>query len=166
MWLTVAIVRKTVVVARCPALHQPHTHTPRLLAQRPELKSWLLQLCCCCCAAAVNVLILWQHTRNALILPGTYTTAQAYACARKHRLCDCHKGESSQRGCCCAVTATKAEPGWPCEMRQHSSSSSSSSRARNSTRWRNSTIEEPTRSSFCQSTLFVYFPHNGAAGRP
>ena len=33
------------------------------------------------------------------------------------------------------------------------------------TSWWNSTIERLTRSSFCRSTFFVYFPRNGVAGR-
>ena len=39
-----------------------------------------------------------------------HTEAHTHAHTRRSAVCGCHKGESSQHGCCCAVTATSTAP--------------------------------------------------------
>ena len=125
-----------VVVAWSPAVHQPHIRTPRLLAQGESLRHGS-----CNCIVAV----LLMYTRTDFVTAHTPRTHTEYMQKRtsihihteepplaaqrdsSQRGCCC---AVTQRGCCCAVTATSTEPGEPCVMQQHSSSRS---RARKST---------------------------------
>ena len=55
--------------------------------------------CTACCAAPTCIrLILWQRARHAHI-PGICKGVHTHT--HRSTVCGCHKGESSQRGCCC-----------------------------------------------------------------
>ena len=99
-----------VVVSRSPAVHQPPTNTPWLLAQKVK-KSFKNGSSCSCAAA---VLLLWTDFVTAHT-PRTHTwymlnEAHKYTHTLASTVCCCQKRESSHGGCCLIVTATSTEP--------------------------------------------------------
>ena len=76
----------------------------------------VLLLLCCSCTPGTDFVI--AHTPRA----HTWYTHKSINSTHTHRSTVCVR-EISQRGCCCTVTATSTEPGGPCVMQQHSSTS-------------------------------------------